>query len=57
MNELGAYLGMFFDEITHHLLASGVIEHDDLDASTSKEIFFADKRAVLANHDARNAVK
>jgi hypothetical protein len=57
MNELGAYLGMFFDEMTHHLLASGVIEHDDLDASTAKQVFFPDERAILANHDARNAVK
>jgi len=48
---------MFFDEITHHLLTACVIEHDDLDASTAKEVFFADERAVLANHDARNAVK
>jgi hypothetical protein len=53
----GAHLGVFFDEITHELLAPGVTKHDDLDPSTPKEIFFADERAVLTNHDTRNAVK
>lgn len=50
-------LGMFFDEITHELSTSGVRKHDDLDASASKKVFFADERVVLADYDARDAVK
>lgn len=53
----GAHLGVFFDEITHELLAPGVPHHDDLDPSTPKKVFFADESAVLTNHDTRNAVK
>ena len=53
----GAHLGVFFDEIMHELLAPGVTQHDDLDPSTPKKVFFADERAVLTDHDTRNAVK
>jgi len=48
---------MFFYEITHELSTLGVSKHDDLDAPASKKVFFANERVVLADYDARDAVK
>ena len=44
--------GLVVDKLVHERLALVVLEHDDLDTSCPEVRLAADKRRVLANHDA-----